>query len=58
VFVTDGTEETTKVQTRDVTLGDTYGNDISVLSGLNAGDRVVTSGTNVIKPGQQVRVIP
>ena len=58
VFVTDGPEETTKVQTHDVTLGDTYGNDISVLSGLNAGERVVTSGTNMIKPGQPVRVMP
>jgi len=58
VFVIDGPGETATVRTQDVTLGDTYGNDISVLSGLNAGERVVTSGTNMIKPGQQVRVIP
>jgi RND family efflux transporter MFP subunit len=58
VFVTDGTGDTVRVRTQDVTLGDTYGNNIAVLSGLNGKDRVVTSGTNMIKSGDQVRVIP
>jgi hypothetical protein len=31
---------------------------IAVLSGLNLKDRVVTSGANMIKNGDQVRVIP
>ncbi len=58
VYLTDGPGDTVKVHTQDVTLGDTYGNNIAVLSGLNVKDRVVTSGTNMIKNGDQVRVIP
>jgi multidrug efflux system membrane fusion protein len=58
VFLTDGSGDMTSVHSRDVTLGDTFGNNIAVVTGLNAGDRVVTSGTNMIKQGDQVRVIP
>jgi hypothetical protein len=31
---------------------------IAVDSGLQVGERVVTSGTNMIKTGDQVRIIP
>jgi len=58
VFVTDGAGEIVKVHTQDVTLGNTYGNDIAVRSGLGPGDWVVTSGSNMIKNGDQVRIIP
>ena len=58
VYVAEGTGDTVKVHTQDVTLGDTYGNMIAVLNGLGLKDRVVTSGTNMIKNGDQVRVIP
>ena len=58
VFVTEGSGDTVKVHTQDVTLGNTYGNMIAVYSGVNVGDRVVTSGTNMIKNGDQVRIIP
>lgn len=58
VYLTDGPGDTPKIHTQDVTLGDTYGNNIAVLSGLNVKDRVVTSGTNMIKTGVEVRVIP
>ena len=58
VYVTEGAGDTVKVQTQDVTLGDTYGNMIAVLHGVGLNDRVVTSGTNMIKNGDQVRVIP
>ena len=34
VYVTEGKGDTAKVHTQDVTLGDTYGNKIAVLSGL------------------------
>ena len=57
VLLTDGPGDTPKVRAQDVTLGDTYGNNIAVLSGLNAGERVVTSGTNMIRAGEQVRVM-
>ena len=56
VFVTEGSGDMVKVQTRDITLGNTYGNMIAVESGLQLGERVVTSGTNMIKSGDQVRL--
>jgi RND family efflux transporter MFP subunit len=58
VYLADGADDTVKVHTQDVTLGDTYGNNIAVLHGLNPNDHVVTSGTNMIKNGDEVRVIP
>lgn len=58
VYLTDESGDTPKVRTQDVTLGDTYGNNIAVLSGLNPGQRVVTTGTNMIRAGETVRVIP
>jgi multidrug efflux pump subunit AcrA (membrane-fusion protein) len=58
VFVTEGGGDMVKVQTQDVTLGNTYGNMIAVESGLQVGQRVITSGTNMIKSGDQVKVIP
>jgi hypothetical protein len=58
VYVTEGAGDTVKVHTMDITLGDTYGNMIAVLHGVDTKDRVVTSGTNMIKNGQQVRIIP
>jgi len=58
VFVTEGTADMAKVHTQDVTLGNTYGNTIAVRSGVHVGDRVVTSGTNMIKNGDTVRIIP
>jgi len=58
VYVTEGTGDTVTVRIQDVRLGDTYGNMISVLQGLDLKGRVVTSGTNMIKNGDQVRVIP
>ena len=58
VYLTEGTGDTVKVHIQDVTLGDTYGNTIAVLSGLSLKERVVTSGANMIKNGDQVRIIP
>jgi len=58
VFVAEGSGDTVRVRSQDVTLGDTYGNTIAVLSGVNLEERIVTSGTNMVKNGQQVRIIP
>lgn len=58
VYVTEGTGDAVKVHTRDITLGNTYGNAIAVESGLQLNERVVTSGTNMIKEGTTVKVIP
>ena len=58
VFVTEGTGDVVKVRTQDVTLGNTYGNMIAVKSGLSLDQRVVTEGTNMIRNGEEIRIIP
>jgi multidrug efflux system membrane fusion protein len=58
VFIADGNSGTVKVHTQNVTLGNTYGNVIAVTSGLGIGQRVVTEGSNYIRDGDEVRVIP
>jgi multidrug efflux system membrane fusion protein len=58
VFVAEGSGDIAKIHTQDVSLGETYGNDIAVRGGVSVNDRVVTSGTNLVKNGDQVRVIP
>jgi RND family efflux transporter MFP subunit len=58
VFVTEGDGGTVKVRTQDVTLGNTYGNMIAVTNGLSLGQRVVTEGSNYVRDGEEVRVIP
>ena len=57
VLLAEGNGDPTTVRARSVQLGDAYGNMIQVTGGLNAGDRVVTSGATLVKSGEQVRVI-
>jgi multidrug efflux system membrane fusion protein len=57
VFTTDGDHDPATVRTRTVQLGDAYGNMIEVLGGVKAGERVVTSGSTLVKAGEQVRII-
>jgi multidrug efflux system membrane fusion protein len=40
-----------------VATGDTFGNTIEITSGLNAGDRVVSLGGELLRSGDQVRVL-
>ena len=49
VYVAEGNGDTAKIHTQDVTLGETYGNDIAVRGGVGVNDRVVTSGTNLVR---------
>lgn len=49
---------TSKVQRRVVVLDGTDGGAARILSGLNAGEVVVTAGVHVLTPGQQVRRMP
>lgn len=46
------------VRKQEVSLGDAYGNMIAVLSGVEPGQRVVSSGATMIRSGEDVRVIP
>ncbi len=41
----------------DVEIGSVNGTDITVVSGLAAGDRIITSGANLLKDGQRVEVV-
>ena len=42
---------------QSVEIGSVNGTDITVVSGLAAGDRIVTSGANLLKDGQRVEVL-
>ena len=47
-----------KVEVRPVVVGDYHGErDIVIVSGLNAGDRVVVDGVLKVMPGQPVRIV-
>jgi len=58
VLTTEGDGEIESAHLRSVELGDVYGNMIGVSGGLQAGQRVITTGATLIKNGDQVRVIP
>jgi membrane fusion protein (multidrug efflux system) len=55
VYVVDGES---KVAVRPVQLGDWSGNEWVVLRGLSAGERVVVSGTQTVRPGMEVTSRP
>jgi RND family efflux transporter MFP subunit len=43
---------------REVRLGEIVGNDITVSSGVNIGDRVIVRGATMVSEGAEVRIIP
>ena len=57
VLVAEGDGARATVRARNVELGDSYGNMIEVLGGVKAGERIVISGSTLVKPGEQVRVV-
>jgi RND family efflux transporter MFP subunit len=58
VMITEGSGDFETARLRPVELGDTYGNMIATKGGLSFGERVITTGVNLIKSGDKVRVIP
>jgi hypothetical protein len=40
-----------------VEIGSVNGTDITVVSGLATGDRIITTGANLLKDGQWVEVV-
>jgi multidrug efflux system membrane fusion protein len=56
VYVADSADGSTSVRSRDVSLGNAYGNQIAVTGGLNPGEQVVTKGADMIVNGEKVRV--
>jgi len=57
VFVVQQAHGMTLAHRAPVTLGDTVGNNYSIASGLNAGDKVVVSGTQFLVDGMPVVLI-
>jgi RND family efflux transporter MFP subunit len=58
VMTAEGSDDLKSARLRPVELGDTYGNMIVAKSGVNAGDRVITTGVNLVRDGDKVRVAP
>jgi len=57
VYVAAQTKEGTVAKQRAVTLGDTVGNDYAVTGGLQRGDKVITSGIQLLIDGTPVQPI-
>ncbi len=57
VFVISNASAGEVASLRSVEIGAVNGTDIAILSGLSAGDRVITTGANLLKDGQRVEVI-
>jgi len=58
VFVVEKANGMTVAHRASVTLGDTVGNNYSIASGLNAGDRVIVTGTQFLVDGMPVILLP
>jgi RND family efflux transporter MFP subunit len=57
VMIAEGGGNSPTARLRAVELGDIYGNMIAAKGGLNSGEAVITTGVNLIKSGDKVRVI-
>jgi RND family efflux transporter MFP subunit len=57
VFVISNSGSGDVAKVRTVEIGSSSGTDIAVLSGLVAGERIITSGANLLKDGQRVEII-
>lgn len=57
VFLVEGSGQTARAQSQNVSIGDSYGTQVAITSGLRPGQRIVASGATMIKDGDQVRII-
>lgn len=57
VFTVEEREGKTVARRKDVELGGVFGNRIAVISGLKQGERIVTSGAQIIRNGELVSII-
>lgn len=57
VFVLKTTDAATLVERRQIVIGERLVGAVEVLSGLNAGDKLVTHGLQKIRPGQKVTIL-
>ena len=56
-FVVEDQDGKSVARSRDIQLGVTYGNQITVTKGLNVGERVISVGATIAKDGEQVQVM-
>jgi multidrug efflux system membrane fusion protein len=56
-FVVEDQDGRSVARSRDIQLGETYGNQISVTQGLNLGERVISVGATMARDGEQVQVM-
>lgn len=57
VFVVSGSSAGEVARLRSVETGGVNGNEIAIVSGLAGGDRIITTGANLLKDGQRVEVL-
>jgi multidrug efflux system membrane fusion protein len=57
VFVVANSSAGEVARLRSVEIGAVNGTEISVINGLEAGDRIITTGANLLKDGQRVEVL-
>ncbi len=57
VFVVEGSEGNWQAEERAVTIGQRQVGSVEILSGLQAGERVITHGLQRVRSGQPVRVM-
>jgi RND family efflux transporter MFP subunit len=57
VFVVTDSNNSEIARLRGVAIGSVNGTDIAITSGLSTGDRIITTGANLLKDGQRVEVL-
>jgi multidrug efflux system membrane fusion protein len=57
VFVVANSQGGNVAKLRPVEMGRVVGTDVSIVSGLAAGDQVITTGATLLKDGQRVEVL-
>ena len=57
VFVVSDSSAGEVARLHSVEIGAVNGTEISVVNGLQAGDRIITTGANLLKDGQRVEVL-
>ncbi len=57
VFVLSSSGKDKVASLRNVEIGAVNGTEIAIVNGLSTGDRIITTGANLLKDGQQVEVV-
>jgi len=57
-FVVEDQGGMSVARSRDIQVGETYGNQVSVTQGLSVGEQVISVGATITKDGEQVQVMP